>query len=63
MRQGPKFSPMNRLPTAAAERGEKDYLLHVVVRLEAYGCVTLEVLLTMPGVKDLKSSLAATQPP
>jgi len=39
--------------------GEMDYLLHVLVRdLEAYGQFTMAVLLKMPGVKDVKSSLA-----
>ena len=39
--------------------GEMDYLLHVLARdLEAYGRFTLEVLLKMPGVKDVRSSLA-----
>ena len=39
--------------------GEMDYLLHVLVRdLEAYGQFTMGVLLKMPGVKDVKSSLA-----
>src|SRR5262250_3304173 len=39
--------------------GEMDYLLHVLARdLEAYGRFTLDVLLKMPGVKDVKSSLA-----
>jgi Lrp/AsnC family leucine-responsive transcriptional regulator len=39
--------------------GEMDYLLHVLVRdLEAYGHFTMAVLLKMPGVKDVKSSLA-----
>ena len=39
--------------------GETDYLLHVLVRdLEAYGQFTMAVLLKMPGVKDVKSSLA-----
>jgi len=39
--------------------GEMDYLLHVLARdLEAYGRFTLDILLKMPGVKDVKSSLA-----
>ena len=39
--------------------GEMDYLLHVLARdLEAYGRFTLGVLLKMPGVKDVRSSLA-----
>ncbi len=39
--------------------GEMDYLLHVLARdLEAYGRFTLDVLLKMPGVKDVRSSLA-----
>ena len=40
--------------------GEMDYLLQVLVRdLEAYGQFTMGVLLLkMPGVKDVKSSLA-----
>jgi Lrp/AsnC family leucine-responsive transcriptional regulator len=39
--------------------GEMDYLLHVLVRdLEAYGHFTMAVLLKMPGIKDVKSSLA-----
>jgi Lrp/AsnC family transcriptional regulator, leucine-responsive regulatory protein len=39
--------------------GEMDYLLHVLVPdLEAYGHFTMGVLLKMPGVKDVKSSLA-----
>jgi len=39
--------------------GERDYLLQVLVRdLEAYGQFTMGVLLKMPGVKDVKSSLA-----
>ena len=42
-----------------AMTGEMDYLLHVLVRdLEAYGQFTMAVLLKMPGVKDVKSSLA-----
>ena len=33
--------------------------LHVLARdLEAYGRFTLDILLKMPGVKDVKSSLA-----
>ena len=39
--------------------GEMDYLLHVLARdLEAYGRFTLDILLKMSGVKDVKSSLA-----
>ncbi|MEA2782123.1 MAG: Lrp/AsnC family transcriptional regulator, leucine-responsive regulatory protein [Rhodospirillaceae bacterium] len=39
--------------------GEMDYLLHILAKdLEAYGRFTLDVLLKMPGVKDVKSSLA-----
>jgi Lrp/AsnC family leucine-responsive transcriptional regulator len=39
--------------------GEMDYLLHVLAKdLEAYGRFTLDVLLKMPGVQDVKSSLA-----
>src|SRR5215510_1082276 len=39
--------------------GEMDYLLHILARdLEAYGRFTLDVLLKMPGVQDVKSSLA-----
>jgi Lrp/AsnC family transcriptional regulator, leucine-responsive regulatory protein len=39
--------------------GEMDYLLHILARdLEAYGRFTLEILLKMPGVKDVRSSLA-----
>jgi Lrp/AsnC family transcriptional regulator, leucine-responsive regulatory protein len=39
--------------------GEMDYLLHVLAQdLEAYGRFTLDVLLKMPGVKDVRSSLA-----
>ena len=39
--------------------GEMDYLLRVLARdLEAYGRFTLDVLLKIPGVKDVRSSLA-----
>jgi Lrp/AsnC family transcriptional regulator, leucine-responsive regulatory protein len=39
--------------------GEMDYLLHVLAHdLEAYGRFTMDVLLKMPSVKDVKSSLA-----
>jgi Lrp/AsnC family transcriptional regulator, leucine-responsive regulatory protein len=39
--------------------GEMDYLLQILARdLDAYGRFTLDVLLKMPGVKDVKSSLA-----
>jgi Lrp/AsnC family leucine-responsive transcriptional regulator len=39
--------------------GEMDYLLHVLAKdLGAYGRFTLDILLKMPGVQDVKSSLA-----